>query len=396
MQHDAKISQNEDPMTEAIDRFLGAALRAAIHASPLPTWPPHWPCAADVADAVFKRIAFHGIMLFLLNDPAKLEGWPASLRTAMGQEARAQTFWELGHRQVLTRLVVALGDARAGCVITKGTALAYSVYPDPATRRRGDSDLLLRDVRRKDVRRTLAANGFHPVGDKRPLQESWSQTCPMGFDHVFDLHWRINASPLLAYHLESAGVGSHKAPLPRLSDRAWAIAPADNLVLVAINRAAHGTFGYTSGDDKLFDRERLIWAVDFDLICRSLAPGDWDDLIAVVRASGTAPLVRSALAYAQRVLGTPIPDAVSRELETMPGKREVMRYFEALSGLDRLRLDFAASRTWGEKLHVARYTFFPGTEVLHERFADATHWPLPILQVRRLAGGLGRVLTGRP
>jgi hypothetical protein len=386
-------------MTEApetqVDRFLAPALRAAIDRTALPAWPAEWPDTPEWCDAVFARIAFHGLALALLRDPTRLAGWPPVLRDAVQEEARAQSFWERGHREVLARLYAMLGSVGVTGIATKGTALAYSVYPDPALRRRGDSDLLIGEVPLKPLRRALAASGFAPVGDVRPLQESWSATCSLGFTHVFDLHWRISASPVIAAALERGGIGTGTIALPAVGGAARALAPADNLVVAAVNRAMHLRFGYRSGDALLFDADRLIWALDIDLVARGFDDAAWQSLGDVAAASGTAPVVHAALAFAQTRLGTAIPPEVMAALTRAPGDERLLRCIGPLSGFDRLRLELAACPTWRAKLAMAAYTLFPGGEVLRERFPDAVHWPAAVLHARRLLGGAGGLLLRR-
>lgn len=386
-------------VTQAIDEYLASTLRAVMAGNPAPAWPAGWRASPDIAEAFCARVMFHGIALVLLGAPGKLADWPQPVRGALHKEARAQSFWEIGHREVLCRLIETLGAKGSPCTITKGSALAYSVYPEPAWRRRGDSDILVPaeslKVGRKGVRRALQAAGFRRVGDARPLQESWASACSLGFDHVFDLHWEVNASPVLARGLKRAGVGTRAVALPRLSPKARGIAPTDNLILITINRASHEALGYATGEHKLFERDRLIWALDIDLISRSLAPHDWEALLAATAASGTGPLVGDALAFAVRTLGTAVPEAVKQGLAAQTGDPAMLGYFAQMSGIERLRRDLAASRGLMAKLHLAGYTLFPGAEVLHERFPDAAHWPLAALQGRRLVAGAGKLISRR-
>lgn len=389
------MTERKADMIQAIDHYLGVTLRSVMTGQLATPWPSDWPRNPDFVEAFCARIMFHGIALVLLREQGKLAEWPEQARAAIQKEARAQSFWEMGHRGVLTRFMDALEQAGSTCILSKGSALAYSVYPDPAMRRRGDSDVLLANASRPSVRRALGAAGFRRVGDARPLQESWVAVCGMGFTHMFDLHWRVNASALVAQGLERAGIGSRSAPLPRLSDNARAIAAADNLILVAINRAAHKTFGYRSGDSKLFERNRLIWALDFDLLTKTFGPDDWEDLLAATAASGTGPQVADALAFATSALGTAVPADVQQRLAEQPGDPQVREYLADMSGRERLWHDLSASPGFVAKLRLTGYTLFPGTEVLHERFPDATHWPIPALQGRRLAAGAAKLIGRR-
>lgn len=395
LQQDDAVTKRSAEMTQAIDHHLAMSLRSVTAGGPAASWPADWPASPDFAEAFGARVMFHGIALALWCDPGKLAGWPEQVRAAIRDEARAQSFWERGHRSALSRLTDVLVQVEVKFIVSKGTALAYSVYSDPAMRRRGDSDVLLANASRKSVRRMLRDAGFRPSGDVRPLQESWQTVCPLGFTHEFDLHWRASASAVLAQALERAGIGHRSIPLPRLHENTRGIPLADNLILIAINRASHQTFGYRSSGAKLYEPNRLIWALDIDLLIRAFAPGDWESLVAAATASGTGPLVADALAFAAATLGSAIPVAVGQCLAAQPGDRQVLEYFTALTGPQRLKRDLTASPGLVAKLRLAGYTLFPGTEVLHERFPQATQWPVAALQGRRLAAGAARLIRAR-
>lgn len=382
-------------MNEAIDRFLALSLRCAARGETPPAWPQGWPDDTAFHETVFARVAFHGVALALLGGPAALADWPATVSARVREEARGQSFWEMSHRAMAARLMVALAAAGTPGIVTKGTALAYSVYPDPAVRRRGDSDLLLGAVPRKAVRRVLAESGFRPIGDVRPLQETWAARCAMGFTHAFDLHWRISASAMIAHRLERGGIGTRWVPLPRLSEGARAIHPADNLVLVAINRALHHKYGYQSGETKTFEQDRLIWALDLARLCAGFTAADWDHLLATATASGTAPLVLSSLDFMAEATDAAVPAEWRAALARVPGDAELLACMGPLPTSQRLKLDLAASPALADKLRVLFYAILPGTEVLHERYPAAAHWPIPLLHGRRLVAGMGSLLSGR-
>jgi hypothetical protein len=380
----------------ATDRFLALCVRQSRRERTLPPWPEEWGAAdAALCQSVFERIAFHGIALLLVQHTKALAAWPALLRDKMQAEARAQSFWEIGHRGALAQLIEALAAVGITGAVTKGSAMAYTLYAEPALRRRGDSDVLLPGADRRAVGAALAAIGMARTGDARPLQESWAAKCAMGFTHVFDLHWRGNASAVISHCYDRAGIGQRTVPMPRLSPAARAIALTDNAILIAINRAMHLQFGYVSGSDKTYEQDRLIWAVDLDLFSASFGDGDWEALGEAAEASGAAPLVLSALEFAHAALDTPIPSAVRARLAAHSGDPRLLRYLGALRGIERLQLDLSASPTLADKLRLVRYTLLPGTEVLHERFPTATHWPIPALQARRLMSGAGKLFLGR-
>jgi hypothetical protein len=374
--------------SEALDLFLSEALRCTLGRAAPPAWPSAWPDDQSFHDALVARISFHGIALALLRKPALVADWPQPVRDAVRAEACSQSFWELGHREVTTRLIDALAEAGIEGIFAKGTALAYSFYPDPAMRRRGDSDILIAEAVRNQAVMALRARGFRRLDDVQPLQESWAADCRMGNTHAFDLHWRVKSSPVLAQALERAGIGTRTMPLPRLDGRALALAPADNLLMVAVNRSSHDTFGYYVDNLKMFDQDRLIWALDVDLICAAFTESVWQNLLETARASGTGPLIHSTLAFAAERLGTVVPADISQALAAEPGDATLMRYLGDMPGLARLRLNLAACQTLGAKVKMIRYTLFPRSQNMRARFPDTAHWPLPALYARRLWSGL--------
>ncbi len=395
-----------DDTLVAVDRFLGDCIRQTLRGEPI----PEWPFGSDKArlaygfsptdEAAFEalvaaRTDFHGIGLTLVASPGKLADWPAVPAEALRAASRNQSFWELGHRDVAARLIDTLTAAGAEVLVTKGTALAYSVYKTPAERRRGDSDLLVRGLPRSTVRKLMKANGFRPVADARPFQETWCATCPMGFLHMFDIHWRINASAAVAERLERGGIGSRSIALPRLAQSARGIAPTDNLILIAVNRALHRKYGYQAGEDKAFDQERLIWALDVSLLTRGFTEADWTQLLATVGESGTAPLVRALLDFGRSAIGMAIPDEVTEGLAQLEGDPVVLACTADVPGFSRTRLDLAASDTLADKLRVIGYALVPNADALHERYPHLSHWPTALLHARRISGAVSGLLLGR-
>ena len=376
----------------ALDAYFAECVRCFRRSLPVPAWPVGLAIEPDVAAT---RITFHGIALLLVESSPELIGWPEEIAERVREEARLQRFWEQSHAQAIANLLDALDAADIKAVVIKGTALAYSLYPDPAIRRRGDSDILIRDASRAKTRAVLVDCGFWQRGDVRPLQESWQVETRSGFEHMVDIHWRINASSAIADLLEVDSETRTSVPLPRLSESARGIGPVANLILTCINRASHEAFGYIVGNEKMFECDRLIWALDIDLVSESLSPEQWDQLVAQAGQTGSSPFVHSALQFAQRTLGTAIPEQVIEQLAAQPGDERLIAYFSSGSASKRLKLDLAASHTLGDKARVLRASILPGADSLHERFPDAPNWPVSALRARRLISGVGKILRGK-
>jgi hypothetical protein len=385
------ISGNIDSLSGTageIDAFLSDCLKAILRAAPLPAWPDRWQaCESEVID----RIGFHGIAPFLnsgfsLQNPAET-GWPATILQALRKETALATFWENSHRETIARLIAAFHDASVSVVITKGTALAYSVYPQPHMRRRGDSDIVVLGGTRKQARAVLAACGFTREADPRALQEDWHYDSPLGIRHAVDVHWHLNASAAISRWLGRGACFAGHIDLPQLGPGARGMGPIGNIILTAINRHSHGVMGYYVAGTRLFETGRLIWAVDLFLLTRSFIAQDWAELAEQAERTGTAAIVLSGLQYAEAMVGAQVPPSVIAALgQVVPGD-DVAGYFATVSGARRLRADVAAAPRLADKGRVALRALLPSDAFLEDRFPDARGWPRSALHLRRLVEG---------
>lgn len=378
--------------TEAFDHYLAQCVRSFVRSCPAPEWPNDLECDPRMAAT---RVTFHGLALLLVEAAPGLPGWPSALAELVNEEARSQSFWELSHQRVMARLTDALHEAGVEARILKGTALAYSVYSNPALRRRGDSDLLIEGADREKARAVFRACGFTRWSDVRPLQECWQSAPELGFNHSIDLHWRFSASPAVSELLEASQNGRKAIALPRLGANASGVAAIDNLLLICINRAAHGRFGYLVGDTMLYENDRLIWALDIHLLAATFSGSDWEELVVRGAKSGSADIVLSGLRLAESRLGTTIPDGVLGALEAQSSDTRLSHYLARATGRERFLLDLAASPSLPEKARLVALKLFPSKELLHERYPDATHWPTLALRLRRLFSGVGNFVKGR-
>ncbi len=378
--------------TEAFDHYLAQCVRSFVRSDLAPEWPNDLEIDTRAAAT---RITFHGVALLLVEAAQGLPGWPSALAELVNDEARSQSFWELSHQRIMARLTDSLHQAGIEAYILKGTALAYSVYPKPALRRRGDSDLLISGTDREKARAVFRACGFTRWSDVRPLQECWQSPPELGFNHSIDLHWRVSASPAVSQLLEANQADRQVVALPQLGPNAVGLSAIENLLLICINRAAHGRFGYLVGDTMLFENDRLIWALDIHLITATFSESDWGKLATRAAESGSSDIVLSGLQLARSSMGTIIPDTVLKTLETQSADKRLSHYLARASGRERFLLDLAASPNLSEKTRLVVLKLFPGKELLHERYPDATHWPTLALRLRRLFSGVGNFVKGR-
>lgn len=376
-------------MTSTADDYLAQCVCASLDGASMPVWRDGG--TPEFEDIFIRRVLFHGIAL-MLAEQSDLAAWPAAVVERIKEQARLQTFWEASHCTVVAGLVEALHANEIRSAFMKGTAVAYSLYRNPAARRRGDTDILIPAQSISAVRSVFTECGFKLVEKHGALQESWQAAGRDGFVHEVDLHWRISSSPAIARALETTAPTDGWVRLPRLSAHAMCLTPAHNLIMACINRAAHATFGYFVEDAKLRESDRLIWATDIRLLCQAMCPADWDALVDMARASDIADIVLSGLDFAQRAVEAPVPEPVPASLKDGVGRQSIHHYLTTASQKQRLAMDWSATRTLADRLDLIRRHAFPDKAMLLVRYAHLSHWPIPVLYLRRLVSGAVRLL----
>lgn len=375
-----------------IDRYLAGCVKCQLASLPLPSWP----AGLDEHQALLaSRVSYHGIALLLWEGGVEAAGWPLAAQETVREEAIAQSFWEQSHHTVISQLLENMVDEGAEPVVTKGTAIAYSLYRKPAARRRGDTDIVVPPSNLSKARRSLERQGFARHGAPQIFQETWLKEQPAGFAHLVDLHWQIDGSATVSAHLKRGDVSAKTAAVPALSPRAIGMDPMANLLLICLNRSEHISQGYIVGDQKVSGADRLIWAVDIDATCSVMTDNDWEDLAALIRRTGSASSVISGLEFASDTLSTKVPRDALGALAEGSAENDLSLYLSSQSAWRRLRFELAYSPRWLDKFKHLTTAAGPREEVLRERFPTLDNWPVSALRVRRLLEGLFKAMRGQ-
>jgi hypothetical protein len=374
----------------SIDNFLAETLRAVRAGSSAPL-------TSDLKvdwEQIWARVEFHGIA-FLLSAKAKhLSNWPSSLLDRIGEEARLIALWEATHHKVVTEALEALDEAGVETVVMKGTALAYSLHDEPATRRRGDTDLLVRPADRLQTRTILQKLGWYRREDPHGLyyQEGWLHDAAGFFVHSIDLHWEPSDRPVLQRILPLNAFFADTQPLPRLHKAASSPGAALMILHATINQKWHALHGYDSESGRLASKRRLIWSVDLELMCEKMTDQDWRQLIEHSTANGVGALVAEALNGLQEDLGYCLPIAKLEDLDAKPLDPSLERYFDDPDSLTQFWIDLKRANSFGKKRRLLAIRAFPPRAHLLERYPAASRWPTALLQGRMLMETVGRAL----
>ncbi|WP_337661200.1 nucleotidyltransferase family protein [Erythrobacter sp. Alg231-14] len=376
--------------TSSIDGFLAETVRGLRGGVP-PVWP-----SGETVDwrAVWSRIDYHGVPLLLHSSKDRLVGWPDALLDRIVEEARLIVLWETTHRDAVTKILTALHEAGIDAIVMKGTALAYSFHNDPAIRRRGDTDLLVRPRDQERTRAIFRDLGWYKRDDPHGLyhQEGWLHDAAGFFVHSIDLHWEPTDKPVLHNVLPIDGFFDRKHAVSRLGVGAFRPDVAIMLVHATTNQKWHAQHGYDAEDGRLTGPRRLLWSVDFDLLVQNMAIDDWERLISHCSRVKIGPLVAEALIGAAADLGTVLPDdamAILRGGELDPG---IQTYFTDPDSLSQFWLDLNSTPGAAKKIQLIMHRAFAPRDHLLEKYPSAKGWPTLLLQGRMWVETIGRLI----
>lgn len=366
-----------------IDQLLAAALRGDDAA-----WPPAW-SGSEQATQIVERITYHGIAGLITERAQRVSDWPAAVLGPVRDLAVAMAMWELRHKAVLGALLAALAGAKVYGLLLKGTSLAYDLYREPATRSRGDSDLLVASADLAAARTVFALLGYRRqqlregIADDLALQEIWSLCCDAGTVHHIDLHWQLINAPALGGLLDLAACMADQLPLPRLSPDARSMNRPLTLLHTCVHRAMHLTNPYFVGGVTYYSGDRLIWAKDIDLLTGALSDEEWQCFSTVAIDQKVAAVCFDGLELARRTLGSEIPQEVLHLLGTT-GKESASTYLLGSGQARRTWQDLLAICGWRRRLAYVGARSLPKAGFMRNKYPELAGRPLALLQMRRV------------
>lgn len=375
-----------------IDELLAAVLRGEASA-----WPVAWADQGTVG-RVADRAIYHGIAALLIERSGALTGWPDAVKTPLMDQARGQAMWEMRHRIVISGLLASLKSEGIDAVVLKGTALAYDLYANPATRARGDTDLLIERANLVPARQILEALEFKrvtlgegPFGDIH-LQEVWRRDCSDGMAHDIDLHWQTMNAPALEGLLSFADCIADPLALPRLCEAASTMDRGAMLLHLCLHRAAHVTNPYYVDGIAYYGGDRLIWAQDIHLVAGALANSGWAAFCQAAECGGVAGLCLDTLKLVRTRLGTAIPGFVLEQLAAAPQASRATNYMLNSGRLEQTLSDIRALPGLRRKLAYAGARILPSGAFMRAKYPGLDSYPLPLLYLWRVAQWLRKSL----
>ncbi len=293
---------------------------------------------------------------------------------AMQGALRRWTLYEALQRHAVAG---ALDHVNVPVLFFKGAALAYSLYGSPADRMRLDWDLLVEHRHAGIVERALLGAGFvkdvKKPGRVRVRQQSYRRPVADG-ECTVDLHTGVVNAPALASRMSFADVAARSVPLPGLHRAARGPDDVDAIITAAVHRLVHHP-----------GERRLIWDVDM-LRLAAHAERRVPQLLERAAHWGVGPLVAYEVSGAAARSGETLPAGVADAVARLAAQPSDLLMFtrEDRSRGDDFALDWRALG-WRDRAALLRETFLPDAAFVR---SDArSRLPLPLLYLRRLAGG---------
>jgi len=361
-------------MSETVDRAIARMLAGT------PAW------STEVPEAEFlERCRFHGVSALLhhlAGERREFQDWPLRVIESLRATSLEQAGLELARRRELMRLLPEFVQAGAQPIQLKGTALAYTLYPQPHLRPVVDADLLVHPRQRFRLFQVLRNAGYASTafqgGSVVNAQASYWRTLPSGVTITFDVHWRISTSPLFATVLSYDEVRSRTVAIAPLGPHALGLPVPDALLHACVHRAPM-TAVYSN---------RLIWLYDIHLLASRLDEPGWADFLNLARRHRLRGICRQALDASAQWLGTRIPEQVQTALSESHAEPAAA----LLAGSAwRLKLaEIGCLPTWREKVQYIRETALPAPAYMYDLYQVRHRWLLPALYLRRALGWLIR------
>ena len=298
--------------------------------------------------------------------------------------------WEMRHQQVLARTLASLHLIGIQPVLIKGTALAYSLYGDPAWRVRGDTDLIIPAADRAAAHDALIALGYvRSVGVSGELvsyQASYTAHEADGSQHTLDLHWKINNSELLARLFTYEELRRDATPLAGLSAHALGPSHVQSLLLACMHRSTHKQNPYYIGGTLHHEADRLIWLYDIHLLAQRFTHDDWNDLASLATQKGLRAVCLEGMSHARACFHTQYPQFVLDAL-ARPGAIELPDRYLGGGRWRQQWMDLLAVEGLPNRGRLLRELAFPPADYMRARFGAASG-PLAWLYLRRAVNGV--------
>lgn len=237
---------------------------------------------------------------------------PTAVQTLLAQEYCRAAAAALYQQQELAAILRACADAQIPCIVLKGSALAVTLYPDPALRPCGDIDLLFPPDTIPQVMAILDElgyqNRYHASRTDRLPRTTSEHHCSRAGRRpsIVEPHWHITGNAYYARRMPSAWFWQQTTPAMIGGEPTQVLATSAQFLHLVSHYALH------------YQGHHLLWLFDIALLVRHVPDWGWVALAGQARSFGLAQFARDVLNQVQRIWDVDLPRAGMAALAQTP------------------------------------------------------------------------------
>ena len=279
------------------------------------------------------------------------------IETDTHAENARQALLELVSQRQLGQFLDLMNCHKIPCLLLKGSALAYSLYPEPWLRPRLDNDIWIAPESRESLVQVLTAAGYKKIpsnhGTLVHTQMTYYSTDQQGRNHFFDIHWQILNPVLFRSLLNFSESWSESLILPQLHSSAQTLSHRHHLLLCCCHWVGHH-----------FLAPSPQWESDIELLSKDQSTDWWASVTTLFIERKVACLGLAVLSFCQTSKGIKIPSFVFEQWEKI--SEESANYF-LQSHRNRwrdLRHDISSFPDYRSKIQLLKEHLFPSAEYI--------------------------------
>lgn len=345
--------------------------------------------------------AYHGVGPLIAHVLSRQTGSSDAISQLLDSfcpQGRAEAALDLVRERELVDVLGAFADQNIHPLLIKGTPLAYTHYPSPSVRPRGDTDMLIPEKDCEPARRILEGLGYvlpnAVSGQWISSQFTAEKRDPFGVDHALDVHSRLSNQQIFAGLFSFDDLDRDSDPVAALGPNARTLNPVHALLLACTHRVGHfHTPVYLDGVPR-YGGDRLIWLYDIHLLITGMSANEREKFSALAAEKRVRAVCLDGLRRASECFAAPLPDALIESLAEA-GEPEPSARYLAPGGLPHLVNELRALPGWRARARLLKeHAFPPADYVLRKYDVSSPAW-LPALYLHRGLRGVWK-LVRRP
>ena len=346
-------------------------------------WGPLEPYWNSCRELVLDKITDHRLEnLFFLS--LKGMNCPENFKHEMQRTFVANKLWEDQHFTILKRVLSGFSQKNIHPLLFKGTALAYSLYPAPVARDRGDTDILVRPEDFSLASDILLDQDFTTqpnVGDKYNMEREFVFVDKFGLRHLIDLHKQINSCQAYAKNFPYQTLAANAVSIPFGDNQVNILGPVDAMLIASFHY--HEALNSSKYKHHPANTQILLWLYDLHILSQNFTNKHWVQLLDIANKTGLSRSCFKALDLSLRYFDSNINLTVLEKLQDSARHSAIDKFLIARH-TQRWRHNIAHQKSFRNKLGMLFEVLFPNTEFMKAKYPNA--WPswIIFLYFRRL------------